>query len=92
LFSGYLFYRSLEIWGSTTEIPEDPFLSISKGQEPINAAQKEELVRLTRECGGEWGINHTQLCLEKSRRIADQRIQEMEHVLQQFEEDSFGCF
>jgi uncharacterized protein len=33
-----------------------------------------------------------QLCLEKSRQIAAQRVQEMEHVLKRFEEESFGCY
>jgi len=32
------------------------------------------------------------LCLEKSRQIAAERLQEMEHVLQRFEQESFGCF
>jgi uncharacterized protein len=33
-----------------------------------------------------------QLCLEKSRQIAVQRIREMEHVLERFDQESFGCF
>jgi uncharacterized protein len=32
------------------------------------------------------------LCLEKSRQLAVQRIQEMDHILARFEEESFGCF
>lgn len=33
-----------------------------------------------------------QLCLEKSRQIAAKRVQEMDHVLERFEEESFGYF
>lgn len=32
------------------------------------------------------------LCLAKSRQIAAERIQEMDYVLGQFEDESYGCF
>jgi len=38
-------------------------IRISQMKNPINPQAKEELVRYTREYGGEWGINHTQRLL-----------------------------
>lgn len=33
-----------------------------------------------------------QLCLEKSRQLAAERIQEMDHILARFQEETFGYF
>lgn len=33
-----------------------------------------------------------QLCIEKSRQVAAERIHEMEYLLKRFEEESFNCF
>jgi hypothetical protein len=71
----------------------------------MHAINREEIIRLTEEYGGQWGINHTRrllerrratlplvIHLEKAKAIAAKHIQRMDAVLAAFKDETLGHF